>query len=112
MGLQHIYPQILADRKKAVREATWGHLAPKEDKEYSGYLLFAHNCYGDRFVIDWKFDVLESSPWFYDCLQEFMLNFDTEDGKIYKFTGTFCNYKFKGDMEEIKIKGEVEELKI
>ena len=104
MGLQHIEQTILNDNYNQAIGATWGHLAPEENKQYRGEIIFAHNCYGDTFAIDWKFEDLNSSPWFYDCLQEFMYQCDTEGGKVYRFTGTFCNYKFKGELEKLKWK--------
>ena len=108
MGLQHIAPQLYADQKIATMNDTWGHLAPKENQLYMGEVLFAHNCYNEKFVIDWKFKDLNSSPWFYDCLNDFIYECKTIHGRIYKFTGAFCNYKFEGELEEL----EYENIKI
>lgn len=90
------------DQHNQACKATWGYLAPKENEQYEGEIIFAEGCYSDMVTISWKFKGLNDSPWFYECLHDFLLVCNTEAGHIYKFTGTFCNYKFEGELEELE----------
>lgn len=84
--------EVLAD--------TWGHLAPKRNKAYRGRIVFATGCFGDDplnpVALFCEFADLDSSPWFFDAMSEFLSEQDTEPGMVYEFTGTFRNYAFKG----------------
>ena len=95
-----------------VRRATWGHLAPKRGKTHRGYVVFAVGCFGNDDLnptpLECEFKGLDSSPWFYDALTEFLGEFvGTGDGRpceaggVYRWEGTFRNYEFVGKLEKL-----------
>lgn len=90
--------------KAAVMEETWGHLAPKKNKTYKGFIVFAVGCYGNDplnpVILLCEFKDLDASPWFFDAMSDFLANHKEEIGNVYRFDGSFRNYLFKG-----KIKG-------
>ncbi len=90
-----------AHYKSKVMESTWGHLAPKKNKIYNGYIVFCVSVYGDIVPINNKFKGLPDSPWFYETLQDFVCENSKKKGVVYRFDGTFCNYKFSGMIREI-----------
>ena len=89
--------------KAAVMVDTWGHLAPKKNTTYRGHFVFAVGCFGSDHLnptaIECEFndpeEELESSPWFYEALNDFMQEMDTEAGGVYRWEGTFRNYTFR-----------------
>ncbi len=89
--------------KARVMGMTWGHLAPKKNKKYPGYILFTISAYGDIVPIRAEFKGLDDSPWFYEALQDFVYENAKEDGKVYRFDGTFRNYEFKGTVTKLDI---------
>jgi len=74
-----------------VRQDTWGHLAPKIGRKYKGFILIATSPYSGLgwTVIQDEFEGMESNPWYYDHLCEYINNLDLEDGKLFRFTGTY-----------------------
>ncbi len=88
--------------KSKVMAETWGHLAPRRNKRYNGRIVFAVGCFGsdplNPTALECEFKDLDSSPWFYDSLMEFMQSFETEPGGIYLWKGTFRNYCFSGTL--------------
>lgn len=96
---------------------TFGHLAPKKNKLYRGRIVYAVGCFGNDglnpTVIVSEFGDLQSSPWFYEAIQE-LLNkgknpsggYDghsymigglrNDEGCVYEWTGTMRNYEFTG----------------
>jgi hypothetical protein len=95
--------------KAAVMGDTWGHLAPKRNKIYRGHLIFAVGCFGSDYLnptaIECEFRGLDSSPWFFDAVCEFMQSLDTEEGGVYRWDGTFRNYEFTGTVKRLKLEG-------
>lgn len=82
-----------------VREDTWGHLAPKPRRKYKGTILIAESEFGGqgRCIIRADFPGLESSPWSYDSMQDYVYGLDgLEDGNLYLWSGTFEFFKGKG----------------
>ena len=59
-------------KKKEVMQDTWGHLAPVKTKRYYGFIIFTLGEYRDYCCIKSDFKNLESSPWYYEDLNEFM----------------------------------------
>lgn len=55
-----------------LQRQTWGHLAPKSGRRYSGCVVFTHTAWGVTTLIDANFDGLEMSPWLFDDLLEFV----------------------------------------
>lgn len=95
---------VYAQRKYLeVQQDTWGHLAPKQDKKYTGYFTFAAGCYGgiELLIMSCVFDGLDDSPWFFEALNVFIDTLDAEAGHVYKFTGTYCNGMFNGSVVSI-----------
>lgn len=98
-----------AERKyrSQVLQNTWGHLAPKRNKQYTGYIVFAVGCFGsdplNPTVIQCDFGDLDSSPWFYDALTEFVGDEANrgEAGNVYRFDGTFKNFEFEGTIRRL-----------
>lgn len=92
----------LAKQKEEAMQATWGHLAPQKNKEYHGRMVFAVGCFGNDehnpTPILCEFGDLESSPWFFEFLQEFLQELEVEVGCVYQFRGVFKNYAFKGEI--------------
>jgi hypothetical protein len=90
-----------------VKQDTWGHLAPKRNKKYTGHVIFAVGCFGcddlNPTAIECELGDLDGSPWFYDAIIEFMQSFETEAGGVYRWDGTFRNYKFTGTMRRLQL---------
>lgn len=77
---------------------TWGHLAPVKNRTYKGRVVYAVGCFGDDelnptpLVADFR--GLDSSPWFYEALCEFIGELEgNESGCVYEWTGTLRNYE-------------------
>lgn len=102
MGIVDVY----GDRKtEQVMRETWGHLAPEKDKTYTGRIVFAVGCFAtDRLnptTLFFKFEELESSPWFYEAMEEWLQSGTFDEGCVYEFKGTFKDYKFEGKIRRI-----------
>jgi hypothetical protein len=74
---------------------TWGHLKPKKDKTYFGWILYTRGEYGDIVSIGSYFTGLASSPWYYEDLHDFLGDNSEEHGHIYIFEGTYCRSRTK-----------------
>ena len=98
--IQDAFAPYEAKYHAEVLDDAWGHLAPKRNKTYTGRIVYAVGCFGDdplnptMLVCD--FDGLDSSPWFFDALNQFIQSMDNELGSVYEFKGTFRNYKLNG----------------
>ena len=92
--------------RSEVISATWGHLAPKKNKSYSGRIVYAVGCFSEGRLnpvpIVSQFDGLDDSPWLFDALNEFIQTQNNEPGCIYEFTGKFRNYRFVGSVNKIQ----------
>jgi hypothetical protein len=98
-----------------VLSQTWGHLYPKDNNKHDGFILFCHACNGDITPIDYDFKDIDSSPWFYQDLNNFLYDKVVKNGKtlleqghVYKFVGTYTKFKnqncrFSGQVTMIKI---------
>lgn len=98
---EKVFAPIEARYKAKVMEATFGHLAPKKDKEYTGFIVYSIAADGLFCLIDYNFKKLPGSPWFYDALQDFIGDNAKKKGRVYRFDGTFCNFIFAGKVKEI-----------
>jgi hypothetical protein len=105
MSLGDAFAEYEAHYKEEVMRQTWGHLAPKRNKRYKGRVVFAVGCFSSDYLnptpIVCEFKDLESSPWFYSALNEYLQSLKVEEGKVYEFTGKFCNYKFEGEVRTV-----------
>lgn len=94
--MRDAFAPIMARYRSEIMAATWGHLAPRQRKSYSGYVLFAvpeYDC-GTPCIIQADFKGLNDSPWLYDVMWDFASK--TNVVGVYRFEGTFQNYEFKG----------------
>lgn len=81
--------QEWAEAKKAQVEAeTWGHLAPKSNRSYRGYIVFAVTAWGVSLPINAEFKELPDSPWAHSDMLDFIGN-HTDDTGVYRFEGTY-----------------------
>jgi len=115
MPYEEITAKIYNDNRQLVLANVWGHMAPKKNKTYPGRIIFAAGCFdsGDLnpVALTCEFKGLSSSPWFYDCLNEFLMTHASEqrdkkmslEGKVYIFEGTFRNYVFKGEVRQLAL---------
>lgn len=76
-------------RHQEVMQETWGHLAPTPGEEYAGTVEFALGCFGDLAVISVYFADLPDSPWLYEDLHNWIWSTEPEEGKVYRFEGTY-----------------------
>lgn len=124
MGLGHVAASIDRMNYESVCKETWGHLAPRRNVTYSGFIRFAVGIFGsddlNPTTVDCELkngsDELHSSPWFYDALAELLsdwasagrygiepLPVPVESGGVYEWRGTFRNYKFSGKLRRMTL---------
>ena len=99
--IQDAFAPIEQVNHEVVMKNTWGHLAPKKNKKYFGFIIFCYASDGTLCPIDYDFGNLPGSPWLYDAIIDFIDENAKEQGRIYKFIGTFCNYVFNGTVNQI-----------
>lgn len=92
-----------AHRREIVLQDTWGHPAPKKNKRYEGRIVFAVGCFGsdnlNPTVLSCEFGDLDSSPWFFESLQDFLADdafTEQQEGNVFEWVGVFKNYEFNG----------------
>lgn len=91
----------------AVMGATWGHLAPEKNHTYHGYIVYAVGCFGNDPLnptpLACEFEDLDSSPWFFDALNDFIgdRRRNNKEGCVYRFDGSFRNYVFRGRITKV-----------
>lgn len=93
------FAPIESHNRQVVLANTWGHLAPKKNTTYKGQILFCKSEYdsGSITLIATKFNSLDSSPWFYDAVYDYLNSLETlEYGQVYKIDATFRNYRWWG----------------
>jgi hypothetical protein len=94
------FAPVEAQYRADMRVHTWGHLAPKKNKTYRGFIVFAVGCFGDDplnpTALACEFKGLDDSPWFFDAMADFIGDLKTKEGCVYRFDGTFNNYEFNG----------------
>ena len=98
---------------------TFGHLKPKTQTEYKGYILFTLTAFGDTSIIDFEFENLTESPWFNNDILDLISEYTKKLPKdkyfgVFKWNGYYKkfkngNFKFKGNFSEIKIITAVEQ---
>lgn len=108
-----------AKYKQEVLADTWGHLAPLRNKTYRGHVVFAVGCFGsddlNPTIIECELESrdgvsLDSSPWFYDSVTDFVGEFvgiddsgEAKTGGVYRWEGTFRNYKWTGKLRRLTL---------
>lgn len=97
------FAPVEAAYRSKVLEATWGHLALKRNTTYKGRIVYGVGCFGSDHLnptaLFCEFEGVDSSPWFFDALQEFIQEQKTEEGCVYEFKGYVRNYVFKGNVK-------------
>lgn len=105
--IREAYAPIEAEYHAQIQRETFGHLAPKKNKTYSGVLIFAVGCFGNDHLnptaLECEFEGLSSSPWFFDSVDDFMRNHKGEVGCVYRFEGNFRNYVFRGQIKRMNL---------
>lgn len=100
------FAPVEAAYRARVYEATWGHLAPKKHKAYRGHIIFALGCFGNDplnpTVLTCEIG-LDSSPWFFEAVTDFVASTGGEEGGVYRWDGTFRNYEFKGSVRRLSL---------
>lgn len=98
--IHDVYAPIEERNREIVMENTWGHLAPKKGKRYTGRIVYAVGCFGsdphNPVALVCEFYGLDMSPWFFDAMSEFIASQNNESGRVYEFRGIFRNYEFNG----------------
>lgn len=128
--LAEAFAPIDAHYRSEVLKNTWGHLAPYKNRTYRGRIVFAVGCFGsddlNPTVIDCEMrnptlGSLDSSPWFYDALSEFLgdmvtLGRDGDDepevieaGGVYRWEGALKNYEFRGTVRRLDLVARIDE---
>lgn len=106
MALPDAFAEVEAHYRAQVLKETWGHLAPRKNKAYKGHITFALGCFGsddlNPTVLSCELNI-DSSPWFFDAMIEFLQSLGGEAGGVYRWDGTFKNYEFKGTVRRLKI---------
>lgn len=104
--ISDVFAPVEALYKAKVMEDTWGHLAPKKNKTYRGRIVYAIGCFGNGPLnptpLVCEFKNLESSPWFFSVMNDFIGSQKSESGCVYEFKGAFRNYEFRGTITLIK----------
>ena len=107
--MQEAFASAEAQYRSKVMAHTWGHLAPSKGRTYRGHIIFAIGCFGsdnlNPMPLTCEFKGLDSSPWFYDSLIQFLQELDKSDceGTVWRFDGTFRNYEFKGSIQQLQL---------
>jgi hypothetical protein len=105
-SMAEAWAPVDAHYKAEVYKETWGHLAPRRNKIYRGHVTFALGCFGSDYlnptVLECGIDI-DSSPWFFDALIEFLQSLEGEIGGVYRWDGTFRNYTFKGSVRRVPL---------
>lgn len=100
-------------KPEEVLRDTWGHMAAKPKKEYTGYVIFAASCYdsGELSAIKVEFKdaqgrELNGGPWMYDAVQELMCAQKVDRGEVYRWEGRVKDYKFKGHLRKLCVENQ------
>lgn len=115
MSLADAFAPAEAHYRSQVMADTWGHLAPRRNVIYRGHVIWALGCFGsdnlNPTVLDFEMESrtgleLNSSPWFYDCVIDFLQKHSKEEGAVFRFDGSFRNYVFTGKITRLKLVAE------
>lgn len=101
-----VWAPVEAHYRAQVMEATWGHLAPRKNKTYRGHITFALGCFGSDHLNPTALECeigLDSSPWFFEAMEDFLRSLGGEEGAVYRWEGAFRNYEFKGTVHRIPL---------
>lgn len=93
MSMAGTFAPYEAEYINRVNINTWGHLAPKQGRIYTGWVVFTAGCFDDITIIDFKLEDLSSSPWFFEDINNFVcdqvIKKNIEAGQVWRWDGTF-----------------------
>lgn len=103
-----VVEDVLGGRKvERVMRDTWGHMDANPGTRYKGTILFAECEFsGDGTVaLACDFGNAGFGPWFYEGIQDWLFEQETEPGFIYRFEGYYQlarggHHKFVGEITE------------
>jgi hypothetical protein len=101
-----VFIPVDARYRAQVQYETWGHLAPRKNKKYKGYIIFAVGCFGTGHLNPTALECeleLDSSPWFFNVMMDFLRSMDGETGCVYRWDGYFRNYEFVGSVRRMAL---------
>lgn len=78
------------DPEEVARD-TWGHMDARPGVRYRGTVVFAEGVYGGDGVVALSVDFGNAGdgPWFYEGIQDWLCEQETELGRIYTFRGCY-----------------------
>mgnify|MGYP003136357968 CR=1 FL=1 len=95
-------------KKQEVMRDTWGHLKPKNDEIYIGYIIFAVSCFNssESIIVDTYFGVPDS-PWFYADIIEYVEENKPLKHGVYEFRGTYTVTKAENNRNYYEFDGNI-----
>jgi hypothetical protein len=95
---------ISGRRVEEVMRGTWGHLDAHPGTRYRATITFAEGLYGDLVILDVDCKA-SGGPWFYEGIQDWLCEQETEPGRIYRLDGHYClraggRHEFTGTITE------------
>ena len=78
--MRGVASKIMADNMRGIQHQMFGHLFPKDEEVFSGYIIVSKTDYGDLVIIKDASNV-PSSPWWFGSLMEFTHSFLEEFGE-------------------------------
>ena len=96
MSLSDIMAPVLARQRNEVLKDAWGHLAPEKDIRYKGKIYIFVSPFNKGGGFDFEFEGLDSSPWLYDAIQEYLNDWNFPYNGLWEFDCTVRNYKITG----------------
>lgn len=109
--MAEVFAPVEARYHAQVLKETWGHLAPIKNRKYKGHIIWALGCFGSEHLNPTvlQYDLkgvdgndLESSPWFFDAMIDFLQEQSRAEGTLWRFDGFFRNYEFVGVIQQLK----------
>ena len=78
-------------RREKVMRDTWGHMDANPGTRYRGHIVFAEGAFSGHGVIALacEFGNAGCGPWFYEGLNDWLCDQETEPGKLYRFDGYY-----------------------
>jgi len=86
MSMADSFGKYEANHKRKVYATTWGHLFP-EPESYHGSIRVANTTYDGVVVLQENIPGIYASPWWYDCIHEFVhsLTDDISPGQVLEY---------------------------
>jgi hypothetical protein len=105
--MAEVFAPVEARYHAQILKETWGHLAAVKNRKYRGHIIWGLGCFGSEnlnpTVLQCELEGLDSSPWFFDALIDFLQDHSSEEGAVFRFDGFFRNYEFVGSIRRLKL---------